>query len=316
MENKAVQGTIFNIQRFSIHDGPGIRTLIFMKGCPLRCRWCSNPEGLTSGISILSNIKLCIGCGLCSQFCKFDAILKQEDGSYQIDRDKCTGCQMCTKVCPSNSKTVSGEVKSVEEIIRIVEKDRSFYKHSGGGITVGGGEMLAQPDFTFEILRRCRENGMDTAVETSGCGSCSWLLKIADQCNTIHFDLKAIDYDLHKELTGVGNTMILNNLKVLSEHLWNKEEKERSQLIIRLPLIIGYNTHKEEIEKVADFILSELKYYSLTEVLAFHNFGEKKYQELGMTYEFMNHPNSTVEDLKEQITILKESGLRLKIPKW
>lgn len=316
MENKVVQGTIFNIQRFSIHDGPGIRTLIFMKGCPLRCRWCSNPEGLTAGVSILSNINSCIGCGLCSQFCQFHAIFKQEDGTYQINREACTGCQMCTKVCPSNSKTVSGEVKSVEAIFRIVEKDRSFYKHSAGGITVGGGEMLAQPQFTFEILKRCRENGIDTAVETSGYGSCSWLLNIADQCNTIHFDLKAMDHDLHKDLTGVDNSIILNNLKELSIYLWNKKENERPRLIIRMPLINGLNTHKTEIRKAADFILSELKYYTLTEVLAFHNFGEKKYQELGMAYEFMNYPNSTAKDLEEPIAILKESGLRIKIPKW
>lgn len=316
MENeKKVQGTIFNIQRFSIHDGPGIRTLVFMKGCPLRCRWCSNPEGLSSGISVLSNTRLCIGCGFCSQSCQYDAIYIQPDGRYQIDRDKCRNCFNCARVCPSNSKSISGEVKTVGEIVAMAEKDSMFYKHSGGGITIGGGELLQQPEFSFEILRQCREKGLSTAIETSGYGSLPWLLKIAKQCETVHFDIKAMDSELHKRLTGVDNALILENLKALSKHL-NQMTDSRTELIIRLPLISGYNTQAEEVSRIADFIKTQIEYYTLLEVLPFHNFGEKKYEEMGLAYEFADCPNTAAKDLEEPIRILRDSGLRLKVPKW
>lgn len=317
MENtKKITGTIFNIQRFSIHDGPGIRTLVFMKGCPLRCRWCSNPEGLTSGLSVLSNTNVCIGCGLCSQFCKNGAIFQQSDGSYQIDRETCVSCLSCAKVCPANSKTISGEVKTVEQVLTMIEKDRMFYRHSGGGLTVGGGEMLAQPEFVCRLLAAAREQGLNTAVETSGYGSLDWLLKIADQCDTVHYDIKAFDSQLHKDLTRVDNTMILHNLKALSAHLAGLADNGRPELIIRLPLIVGYNTQSGQIQAIADFVLNQLAYYTLVEVLPFHNFGEKKYEELGLTYEFKDQKNCTVEELAEPIRILKEAGLQLKIPKW
>lgn len=312
---KIVQGTIFNIQRFSIHDGPGIRTLVFMKGCPLRCRWCSNPEGLSSGISVLSNTRLCISCGFCSRSCQYDAIYIQPDGRYQIDRDKCRNCFRCARVCPSNSKSISGEVKTVAEIVAIVEKDSLFYKHSGGGITIGGGEMLAQPEFSFEILRQCREKGLSTAVETSGYGSLTWLLKIAEQCETVHFDIKAVDSQLHKKLTGTDNGLILENIKALSKHL-NKRKDFRPELIIRLPFINGYNTQPGAVSGIVDFIKTQIEYYTLIEVLPFHNFGEKKYEEMGLTYEFTDDPNSTARDLEEPVRILSEAGLRLKVPKW
>lgn len=227
MKNNAREGIIFNIQKFSIHDGPGIRTLVFMKGCPLRCRWCSNPEGLHSKRTVLSRVKLCIGCGMCSQVCQSGAVYRMEDGAYQINRELCTDCLMCARVCPTNARLISGEVKTVEEILRSVERDRFFYQHSGGGITVGGGEMLAQPEFVHELLSCSRERGLDTAVETSGHGSLPWLLKIADRCNTIHYDIKAIDPQLHKELTGIDNRLILNNLRALSEYLDSKKDRQR-----------------------------------------------------------------------------------------
>lgn len=311
-----MKGTVFNIQRFSIHDGPGIRTLVFMKGCPLRCLWCSNPEGLTAGLGLMSNPKLCIGCGLCEQSCQYGAILRQPDGSYEIDRSTCTRCLMCGKVCPTNSKKISGEVKTAEEIVSLVERDQVFYKHSGGGITIGGGEMLSQAEFSHAILKSCRERGIDTAIETSGYGSLEWLLKIADQCNTIHYDIKAFDSKLHRRLTGVDNALILRNIKALSEYLADKPDENRPELVLRLPLIAGYNTDPEDIRRTADFIAGDLPYYTVTEVLAFHNFGEQKYKDLGLHYEFFDCPNGTAADLEEPIGILTQAGLTLKLPKW
>lgn len=315
MGNNVREGVIFNIQRFSIHDGPGIRTLVFMKGCPLRCRWCSNPEGIPTKRTVLSNLKICIGCGACSQVCKSGAIYRTESGAYQINRELCTDCLMCAKVCPTKSKYISGEIKTVEEILKSVERDKAFYKHSGGGITVGGGEMLAQPEFVYELLSRSQERGLNTAVETSGYGSLPWLLKIAGQCDTIHYDIKAIDPQLHKDLTRVDNKLILDNLKALSEYIDSQTDRKR-ELIIRLPMINGYNTDLKEVTAMANFISKELKFYSIVEVLAFHNFGENKYKEMGLAYEFADQPNSSVNDLEDQIAILREAGLRIKIPKW
>jgi len=315
MGNSEREGIIFNIQRFSIHDGPGIRTLVFMKGCPLRCRWCANPEGLTSKRTVLSNVKFCIGCGACSQVCKYGAVYRMDNGTFGINRELCTDCLMCARVCPTNSRTVSGEVKTVAEILRSVERDRAFYKHSGGGITVGGGEMLAQTEFVHELLLCSQERGLDTAVETSGYGSLPWLLKIAGQCNTIHYDLKAIDSQLHKDLTGTDSRLILYNLKALSEYIDSQKDRKR-ELIIRLPMINGYNTDHETVAKAAEFISKELKFYTIVELLPFHNFGENKYKEMGLTYEFVDQPNGSVHDLEEQVSILREAGLRIKIPKW
>ena len=222
---------------------------------------------------------------------------------------------MCAKVCPSNSKKVSGEIKTIDEVLAVVKKDHAFYRHSGGGITVGGGEMLAQPEFVCELLSQSREMGLDTAIETSGHGSLEWLLRIADQCDTIHYDIKAADPALHKELTGVDNQVILNNLRALSAYLSAKTQK-RPRLILRLPLMKGYNTEPGEVRRIAELITRELPYYSLTEVLAFHNFGGQKYEELGMDYEFANYPNNTKADLEEAIGILQEYHLKLKVPKW
>ncbi|MGL6202144.1 MAG: glycyl-radical enzyme activating protein [Lachnospiraceae bacterium] len=310
-----VQGTIFNVQRFSIHDGPGIRTLIFIKGCPLKCRWCSNPESIPSGLNMMSDTSVCISCGMCAKVCPDNAIFQKADNTYDIDRNKCTNCLKCAKMCPSNSKHISGELKTVDDILKIIEKDSKFYNSSGGGVTVGGGELLTQPEFAYEILRGCKERGIDTAIETSGFGNYPWLLKIAGQTNTIFFDIKAVRESRHKEITGMSNNVILNNLKWLSAAI-NTWGERKPRLILRLPLVKGYNNSADDMEAIADFILSELDYYTMLEILPFHNFGEKKYQELGLQYEFEHCPNSRKEDLAGAIDILENTELRLKLPRW
>lgn len=307
-----LSGTVFNIQRFSIHDGAGIRTLVFMKGCPLRCRWCSNPEGFSGDIQVMDDAKRCIGCGACMKVCPEHAI--QAAAGFPIDREKCTNCGICAKHCPSNAKTVSGEIKTVDDIVKTVERDMPFYGASGGGITIGGGEVLTQPAFVWEVLRRCKEQGIGTAIETSGCGSWEWLSRIAELCDAVHYDVKALDARHHKHLTGMDNTLILQNLEKLDMHLGAMEPKP--QLILRLPLVPGYNMSEEFIEEVADYIKENLCNYHMIELLPFHNFGEAKYRKLGFPYELTGRGNTDPEELSGYAAMLAECGLPVHISKW
>lgn len=311
-ENIDIVGTIFNIQRFSLHDGTGIRTIVFMKGCPLNCRWCSNPEGLTNEIQIMNNPSKCIGCGACLKVCPEGAI--ETRPGFPIDRELCTCCGKCVKHCPTDAKSTIGEIKTVDEIISIVERDVPFYGPSSGGITISGGEMLSQPVFVWEVLRRCREEGINTAIETSGYGSWEWLSRIAHLCDTIHYDIKEIDSDNHKYLTGVSNTLILNNLKKLDTLLDDIHPMPR--LILRLPLVETYNLDCEYIATVADYIKMNLNNYHMVELLPFHNFGEQKYEKLGLSYELAGWPNLRPEELTRYTEILSEQGLPVRISKW
>lgn len=308
-------GVVFNIQRFSIHDGPGIRTLVFTKGCPLRCKWCSNPEGLSQQINVLTDHNECIGCGRCINICPVKAISLNDNIGYVIDRSKCTNCLKCAKTCPSKAKTISGERKSSQEIIELVKRDRAFYKHSNGGLTLGGGELLMQPQFSFDLLNLSMKNGINTAIETSGFGKTNDLLKIASVCNVIHYDLKAHCSKIHKNITGVDNQIILENLKKLDEYIGLQTIDKKPDLIIRIPLIKNYNTDIDDLKKQAQFILENIKNYKYVEVLPFHNFGENKYQQLDIEYEFLNIPNTAIDDLYDEIQTLKSSGLRIKVPK-
>lgn len=305
-------GIIFNIQRFSLHDGAGIRTLVFFKGCPLRCRWCSNPEGLEFPIQVMEHPEKCIGCGVCAKVCKQGAIKIKEN--FCIDRETCIKCGTCAKYCPSNAKLLSGEQKTADEIVEAVKRDAPFYGNYGGGVTIGGGEMLSQPAFAWEILRRCREEGISTAVETCGHGQWKWLARIADICDIIYFDVKEIDPVRHKRFTGVDNTLILENLKNLDAHL--SANRPSPKLTLRLPLIEGYNLTESYIEEISDYIKANLSSYHVIELLPFHNFGEQKYKKLGMAYELEGRPNSSPGDMKPYLEILAEKGLPAYVAKW
>lgn len=270
-ENSENKGVIFDIQRYSIHDGNGIRTLVFMKGCPLKCLWCSNPESQNFDIEIGSITKDCIGCGDCYNFCKQGAIVIP---NYEIDRTLCNNCLECAKVCTVKAKRAIGREFDVEELLETVERDRLFYQNSGGGITVGGGEPTAQSDFVSEFLKACKENHLNTCIET--CGFATWdkFIKIIEYADVIYYDIKHMDSAKHKELTGVENELILENARRIGEN---------RSIIIRIPAIPGINDDDENLSRTILFA-SQLAGLKRIELLPYHTLGEEKYNLIGKKY--------------------------------
>lgn len=267
-----MEGLVFNIQRYSIHDGPGIRTTVFLKGCPLRCIWCQNPEGISFEPELFVNKDRCGGCESCVVVCPQRAIVFY-NGKPITNRKFCRVCGRCVEVCPNQARTIVGRKMSVDEVMEVVEKDRVFYDRSGGGVTLSGGEPLAQPFFTEEILRRCKTAGIDTALDTSGYANWKILARILELVDVILLDLKHIDDRLHRRLTGVSNKRILGNAKRIAEigkRIW-----------IRVPIIPGYNDAYENMQGIAAFIKTELKgKVEQVNLLPYHKLGEAKYERL------------------------------------
>ena len=273
-------GLVFNIQRYSIHDGPGIRTLVFMKGCPLRCFWCSNPESQEMKTEYTISETKCIGCGKCIAACPAGAILVDEKtGKIIVDRETCKIqgiCEKeCVKVCPSKCREIVGKWMTVEEVMKEVEKDAPFYKHSGGGITVGGGEPLMQADFVSNLLKTCKERGLHTALET--CGYAKWedMKKILDYTDWLFFDIKHMSADKHQEGTGKANKIILENLEKVAHYFPDLP------LAVRTCLVAGYNSSEADIEAAADFLSKLGKKIEYYELLLYHRLGESKYKNVG-----------------------------------
>ena len=298
------KGIIFNIQRFSLHDGPGIRDLVFLKGCPLRCQWCSNPESQNPQAEVAYNPNRCIGlqkCGLCSQTCPKEAIQQNQQGEIIIDRNLCDDCGRCAQVCPADALKVFGTSMTVTEVIKVAEEDGSFYSRSGGGVTVSGGEPLMQPAFVEKLLAQCRKDGISTAIETCGYGNFDDLANICLHADVIFFDLKCMDSQKHKKYTGVSNQIIKENLLKLAEKFPDKP------VIVRTPLIPGVNDTVEDIEKIVQFIkgMPNLKEY---ELLPYHRLGEPKYSQLGRKYAL-----TRLKPLEEgKVNLLKEIAAKAK----
>jgi len=274
-------GLIFNIQKFSLHDGSGIRTLVFFKGCPLACKWCSNPEGQSYRPELAYKVAKCIGaseCGLCSRACKHEAIRMDGEGKARIERNLCDNCGECAGECPSKALELLGRRVSVEDILKVVEQDSVFYARSGGGLTLSGGEPVSQAAFAIELLETARSRGIDTALETSGC--CKWddLDAVCRRVNQIFFDIKSMDSQKHREWTGVDNTLILDNFRKLVATF------PAIPLTVRTPVIPGFNDSPEDIARIREFINSVAP-SAQYELLAYHRFGEPKYQQLGKRYE-------------------------------
>lgn len=287
------KGFIFNVQKYNIHDGPGIRTLIFFKGCPLRCLWCSNPEGLSRQYEIMYNRKNCTDCGNCVEVCPVGIHKFDKDSKHFIDRNiECIGCGKCEEACNDFAITVSGQGKTVDELIEIIEEDRMFYYTSGGGVTLGGGEVLMQAGFATKLLKKCKERRINTAIESSGYAKKEALLELAKYVDLFLFDIKHMNSQRHYELTGVYNDVILENLKEIIMRGYD--------IKIRMPMLKGINDSRHEINQVIDFLTPYKDYgnFKGIELLPYHKMGVNKYEQLNMDYGIKEDPSLTGEELK------------------
>lgn len=275
-----MRGLIFNIQKFSLHDGSGIRTLVFLQGCPLACSWCSNPEGQARSPELAFDVNKCIGtveCDRCLRACGAGAIADSEDGKVQIDRKLCNDCGDCVDACPSTALELLGRQMSVAEVMAVVEEDSSFYARSGGGLTLSGGEPLAQAGFAVELLKAARSRGIDTALETSG--HCRWedLQNLCRHVDQVFYDVKSADSARHEDHVKVGNGLILRNLRKLCEHFPDLP------IVVRTPIIPGFNDSPGDVAAIARLV-SDLPGSRRHELLPYHGFGEPKYRRLGKEY--------------------------------
>lgn len=281
--NTQNDGYIFNIQNFSVHDGAGIRTTVFLKGCPLRCTWCSNPESQLAKPQLAFNIKKCLTtekCTRCIKACPQQAIFSTEDHLVSIDPSKCVRCHTCAASCPSNALTVYGERKSVTEVIDEVEKEAVFFTRSGGGMTLSGGEAMTQPQFAIGLLKEAKRRRIRTAMET--CGYCHWgdLNEACTYLDELIFDVKCADDAVHKKGTGASNHRILTNLANVLYHF------PELPILVRTPVIPGVNDTPEHIQAIIA-LLPVQKNISY-ELLPYHRMGQSKYEFLGMKYPLKN----------------------------
>lgn len=268
-----MQATIFDIQRNSFVDGPGIRTTVFFKGCNLKCEWCHNPESQKTNKQMLFYRDKCTKCGRCKDVCPNSL-------------EKCDFCGRCEIFCPTDARKVCGKEYSVEEIFAEIKKDMSFYDNSGGGVTFSGGECMLQAEFLCEILKKCKEHGIHTAVDTAGCVAWESFEKILPYTDLFLYDIKIFDSQKHKKYTGVGNELILDNLRKLFEHDAN--------VFIRIPIIKEVNASVDEILKIKAF----LKPYKPlgTELLPYHSMGTHKYDALGIKATDFSAPDKVLMD--------------------
>ncbi len=265
-----MKGMIFEIKRFAVHDGDGIRTTVFLKGCPLKCVWCHNPEGIDKEAQLAYYAHKCVGCGACSSACP-EGAHGIENGIHTFDRAHCTACGKCAEVCLGAALTLYGTEMTVEALLPLLLEDRDFYENSDGGVTLSGGECLAQADFCEALLKALKAEGIHTAVDTSGLTARVVLDRVMPYTDIFLYDIKAIDEEIHKKCTGVSNRAILENLKYLDEAGAKTE--------IRIPLVPSWNA--DEAEKIASF-LRPLKHVSAVRVLPYHSYAASKYGALGM----------------------------------
>ena len=288
-------GIIFDIKKYAIHDGPGIRTTVFLKGCPLRCGWCHNPEGIAATPELLFHENRCMnGCDECLTHCSQGAI-SRKNGRISINKEKCKLTGDCTRACPTGAIEMVGIKRSVEQVMDEIEKDRIFYEKSKGGVTYSGGEPLLQIDFLDALLSECQKRNLHTVVDTSGYAPWENLERIQDKVDLFFYDLKMIDDVKHREMTCVSNQIILDNLTRLAT--------KKNRIKIRIPVVAGLNDAQEDMVQITDFLASlpDIKDISL---LPYHKIGDQKYTDLSRPLprpEFRSPSLEKIEKIKAQI---------------
>ena len=299
-----MKGLVYNLQRFAIHDGPGIRTLVYMKGCPIKCLWCSTPQTQQNTVEVLHIELHCKKCGRCADVCPVGAIIFSAEEGPNIDRVLCNSCGQCVEDCPNQALELLGKYMTVEELFREVDKDSPFYRRSNGGVTVGGGEPTMQHEFVAAFLKRCKQRYIHTAMET--CGYVKWghLEKLIEQLDLVYMDIKHMNTVVHKELTGVSNEIILENIR--------KVAAMRS-LILRIPTVPGCNDSDDNILDTARFARELGDNITRIELLPYHKFGTQTYSRIGREYRLADVETPGDEHMQRLKDIIESCGVSVQI---
>lgn len=298
-----MKGTIFDLKRYAVHDGPGIRLNVFFKGCPLHCLWCHNPEGISFKPELMLMPNRCARCGDCLRACRFGVLSQNGTGEVLADRSRCTLCGDCVEACSREAINIVGREVSIEDILAEAEKERIFFEQSGGGVTLTGGEPLAQADFAEALMEALKARGFHVALDTSGYASADIFLRLVAKADLILFDLKLMDEEKHKKFTGVSNHTVLDNLRKLDElgkPVW-----------IRFPLIPGINDDEGNLEAMAAF-LSELKSVEQLNVLPYHKGGVEKFRRVGREQEFAIFEPPAEEKIQSVMNFFAVRGFKVK----
>jgi pyruvate formate lyase activating enzyme len=291
---------LFNIQKFSVHDGPGIRTTIFFKGCPLTCQWCHNPESQSYQAEILIDRDRCTRCGACEKHCSQQAAW-QNNHQLFYDAEKCNACERCIDYCCKNAREIAGKEYTVQDVMQEIHKDKAFYEQSGGGVTLSGGEVMTQIDFVEELVKACKEQGITVVIDTCGYAPSENFLRIMKYVDVFLYDIKLMDSGEHEHYTGRDNALILENLRLLSNH--------DAVIQLRLPLIEGINTKNEQIQDIIDFIAT-LKIHSIN-LLPYHHMGQGKYKKLNCPLPVLERPSDL--RLEEIQSMFKQANYKVQI---
>jgi pyruvate formate lyase activating enzyme len=292
-------GLIFDIKHFAVHDGPGIRTTVFVKGCPLRCMWCHNPESLTSTPQLLYTPSRCIGCGYCMKVCDNGAHITV-NGKHEVDWGKCEACGKCAAECYSGALEFAGREATVGEVMEEVMKDKVFYDNSKGGLTISGGEPLMQPEFTREVFKRAKESGIHTALDTSGYASWDVIEGVLEHVDLVLYDIKQMDSERHKEYTGVPNELIIENLK--------KIDTKGKPIWVRIPTIPRLNDSEDNFRKIGE-LLSGIKHLERVDILRYHKLAESKYEHTGKDYRLKGMDTPEKDEVEHLKDILEGYGI-------